>query len=202
MKLLNSGIAVAGRKAQDLVCKIVIYCHALPSHTHATQQHHFAHCEICLSWHTQCRKEETRNVEGVPLLKRGSRGKGAAIPIQAITAAAARSARQGQSLRLQIVALQILGLKQVHLHNWSLRIRTDTNVLYATYGQPCTSCLTNASALQQSCSSISGLSCSWHSWAAHSWNDCDGQACKARENFLPSVHANGGLSCPIQHVLV
>ncbi|KAL0031642.1 hypothetical protein WJX77_011344 [Trebouxia sp. C0004] len=59
------------------------------------------------------RKEETRNVEGVPLLKRGSRGKGAAIPIQAITAAAARSARQGQSLRLQIVALQILGLKQV-----------------------------------------------------------------------------------------
>ncbi|DBB10659.1 TPA: hypothetical protein ACH3X3_007167 [Trebouxia sp. C0006] len=59
------------------------------------------------------RKEETRNVEGVPLLKRGSRGKGAAIPIQAITAGAARSARQGQSLRLQIVALQILGLKQV-----------------------------------------------------------------------------------------
>ncbi len=72
-------------------------------------------CEICSSCRTQCRKEETRNVEGVPLLKRGSRGKGAAIPIQAITAAAARSARQGQSLRLQIVALQILGLKQVFL---------------------------------------------------------------------------------------
>ena len=99
-------------------------CHALPFQMHVTQNHHFADCETCLSWHTQCRKEETRNVEGVPLLKRGSRGKGAAIPIQAITAGAARSARQGQSLRLQIVALQILGLKQVHLHNWSLGIRT------------------------------------------------------------------------------
>ena len=203
MKLLNSGIAVAGRKAQDLVCRLVIYPSVMPCHSKCTSHSVItADCAACLSWHTQCRKEETRNVEGVPLLKRGSRGKGAAIPIQAITAGAARSARQGQSLRLQIVALQILGLKQVHLHNWSLRIRTDTNVLYATYGQPCTSCLTNASALQQSCSSISGLSCSWHSWAAHSWNDCDGQACKARENFLPSVHANGGLSCPIQHVLV
>lgn len=60
------------------------------------------------------RKEETRNVEGVPLLKRGSRGKGAALPVQAITAAAARSARQGQGLRLQILALEILGLKQVN----------------------------------------------------------------------------------------
>ncbi len=107
-------------------------CHVLPFQMHVTQHHHFADCEACLSWHTQCRKEETRNVEGVPLLKRGSRGKGAAIPIQAITAAAARSARQGQSLRLQIVALQILGLKQVHFHNWSLGNRTDTTALYAT----------------------------------------------------------------------
>jgi len=52
-------------------------------------------------------------VDGVPLLRRGSRGKGAAVPIQPIAAAIARSARQGQSLRLQIAALQILGLKQV-----------------------------------------------------------------------------------------
>lgn len=107
-------------------------CHALPFKMHVTQHHHIADCEICLSWHVYCRKEETRNVEGVPLLKRGSRGKGAAIPIQAITAAAARSARQGQSLRLQIVALQILGLKQVQFHSYSLGITTDTNALCAT----------------------------------------------------------------------
>lgn len=59
------------------------------------------------------RKEEVRNVEGVPVLKRGSRGKGVAVSIQAVAAAVARSAKQGQSIGLQIAALQILGLKQV-----------------------------------------------------------------------------------------
>jgi flavoprotein len=118
MKLLKSGIAFIGRKAQDLVCKIVMYLSVMPCHLKCTLHNIITlqKCEICSSCRTQCRKEETRNVEGVPLLKRGSRGKGAAIPIQAITAAAARSARQGQSLRLQIVALQILGLKQVRFH--------------------------------------------------------------------------------------
>lgn len=62
------------------------------------------------------RKEEVRNVEGVPVLKRGSRGKGVAVSIQAVAAAVARSAKQGQSIGLQIAALQILGLKQVQSH--------------------------------------------------------------------------------------
>lgn len=49
----------------------------------------------------------------MPLLRRGSRGKGAAFPIQSVRPAVLRSTKQGQSLRLQIAALQILGLKQV-----------------------------------------------------------------------------------------
>lgn len=66
---------------------------------------------------SRCRREEVRNRDGIPLLKRGSRGKGAAFPIQSVSVppAVLRSSRQGQSLRLQIAALQILGLKQVRI---------------------------------------------------------------------------------------
>ena len=58
-----------------------------------------------------------RNRDGVPVLKRGSRGKGAAFPISSsgiiISPSVLRSIKQGQNLRLQVAALQILGLKQV-----------------------------------------------------------------------------------------
>ncbi|KAL3142509.1 hypothetical protein ABBQ38_002832 [Trebouxia sp. C0009 RCD-2024] len=61
------------------------------------------------------RREEVRNRDGIPLLKRGSRGKGAAFPLQSVSVppAVVRSSKQGQNLRLQVAALQILGLKQV-----------------------------------------------------------------------------------------
>ena len=58
-----------------------------------------------------------RNRDGVPVLKRGSRGKGAAFPISSsgitISSSVLRSIKQGQNVRLQVAALQILGLKQV-----------------------------------------------------------------------------------------
>ena len=59
-----------------------------------------------------------RNRDGIPVLKRGSRGKGAAFPITSsavpISSSQLRNIKQGQNFRLQVAALQILGLKQVH----------------------------------------------------------------------------------------
>lgn len=74
-----------------------------------------------------CRREEVRNRDGIPLLKRGSRGKGAAFPLQSVSVppAVVRSSKQGQNLRLQVAALQIMGLKQVLTYpTWLKRLWT------------------------------------------------------------------------------
>ena len=61
----------------------------------------------------ECRSDAQRNTDGIPVLRRGSRGKGAAMPVPNLRARLANKLTKSQTVLSQMAALQIIGLRQV-----------------------------------------------------------------------------------------
>ena len=76
--------------AQDAVCEL-------------------ARCDKC------CRSQEQRTGDGIPELRFGARGKGAALTVPSLQRSSFRQLRGGGDLVYNIAALQILGLRQVRV---------------------------------------------------------------------------------------
>ena len=59
------------------------------------------------------RSEAQRTADGIPELRFGARGKGAAVTVLPIARPVARQVRGGADLAYELAALQIRGLRQV-----------------------------------------------------------------------------------------